>query len=112
MMQASCDLDGRAAIVTGAAQGLGLAIAETLAAHGARVALFDLQTAAVVEQARRIADEAGREMLGFACDTRDARQVAACVERAHEAFGSIDVLVNNAGIHRRGTPIDYRPADL
>jgi NAD(P)-dependent dehydrogenase (short-subunit alcohol dehydrogenase family) len=111
-MHGRFDLEGRAAIVTGAAQGLGLAIAEALAAHGARVAMLDLRADAVAEQAQRIAAEGGREILGLACDTRDLTQVETCVERVHDAFGSIDILVNNAGIHRRGTPVDYLPADL
>jgi NAD(P)-dependent dehydrogenase (short-subunit alcohol dehydrogenase family) len=110
-MNGRFDLEGRTAIVTGAAQGLGLAIAEALAEHGARVAMFDLREDAVAEQARRVAN-GDRETLGLACDTRDLTQVAECVERVYDIWGSIDILVNNAGIHRRGTPVDYRPEDL
>jgi gluconate 5-dehydrogenase len=88
-----------------------LAIAEALAEHGARVAMLDLRADAVAEQAQRLADE-GRETLGLACNTCDLAHVDECVERVQEAWGGIDILVNNAGIHRRGTPVDYRPEDL
>ena len=54
----------------------------------------------------------GRSVLGLACDVRDAGEVDACINLVVAKFGQIDILMNNAGIHRRGTPTDYREEDL
>ena len=111
-MAANFDLTGRVALVTGGAQGLGLAIARALAEHGATIALIDVQAAAVAASAKLLSLETGREFEGTACDTREKQQVETCVDRIAERYGRIDILVNNAGIHRRGTPTDYKPQDL
>ncbi len=111
-MTASFDLKNRVAVVTGAAQGLGLAIARALAAHGASLAMFDVQADAVSVAAREVSQATQRDAEGLACDTREKDQVDACVRETVERFGRIDILVNNAGIHRRGTPTDYKPQDL
>ncbi|MFN0056165.1 MAG: SDR family NAD(P)-dependent oxidoreductase [Planctomycetales bacterium] len=111
-MNSPFDLTGRVALVTGGAQGLGAAIAGTLAAQGATLALLDLQAEAVAELAEQLAAEFGRPVLGIGCDTRDQTAVTECVERTVAELGTIDILVNNAGIHRRGTPDNYRPQDL
>lgn len=93
------DLTGQVAIVTGASQGIGRAVAETLAANGARVA-------AVARNAEKLASlvaavgEAGGEAKAFPCDVSDAAAVNATVEAIVEAFGKVDILVNNAGITR------------
>lgn len=106
------DLTGRVAVITGGAQGLGAAIAASLARQGASLALLDLQAEVVQEVAAHVQRVTGRPALGLACDVRDAGQVEACIEVVVARFGQIDILVNNAGIHRRGTPTDYRPEDL
>ena len=106
------DLQGKVAVVTGGAQGLGAEIARQLAMHGAAVAMLDVQAAAIEIAANQLSHETGRQTLGLACDVRDAVAVSASVQQIFERFGQIDILVNNAGIHRRGTPNDYRPEDL
>lgn len=90
---------GRVAVVTGAAQGIGAATARRLSAEGARVAVVDLD----VERARRTADEiagAGGEASGIGCDVTDGAAVSAMIDGVVEAYGRLDVLVNNAGITR------------
>ena len=82
------DLDGRVAVVTGGAQGIGRAVAERFIASGARVALWDRDRDLVEETARAIGAQ------GVAIDVTDPAAVAAAVE----ARGQVDILVNNAGI--------------
>ncbi|RHW25714.1 3-oxoacyl-ACP reductase FabG [Nocardioides immobilis] len=89
-------LEGRSAVVTGAAQGIGLEIARTLVAHGARVTLADRDGAKAEEAARAL----GSAARGVACDVTSEFDVAALVSEAVEEYGGLDILVNNAGITR------------
>ena len=84
----------RVAIVTGAANGIGWAVAQSLAREGYHVALLDLNGQMAVARAR----ELGPAHLGLACDVSSESGVAAAVQAVQAAFGQIDVLVNNAGI--------------
>jgi NAD(P)-dependent dehydrogenase (short-subunit alcohol dehydrogenase family) len=111
-MPGTFDLSGRVAVITGGAQGLGAAIARTLADQGARIALLDLQAEAVHKSAAHINWVTNRPTLGLACEVRDRKQVDDCIDQVVAQFGQIDILVNNAGIHRRGSPTDYKPEDL
>ena len=98
------ELSGRVAIVTGAARGIGLAIAERLSRAGAGVVIADVAeegSAAAVERLR----EAGGKAVGAVADVTRSEEVAAMVERALEAFGGLDILVNNAGITGRDAPL-------
>lgn len=88
-------LQGRCAVVTGGAQGIGLAIARRLAADGARVAVLDMD-----EAAARAALPAGEGHLGLACNVADSASVDAVFARIADAFGGVDILVNNAGTGR------------
>jgi NAD(P)-dependent dehydrogenase (short-subunit alcohol dehydrogenase family) len=94
------ELEGKRTLVTGAARGLGLAIAQLFAERGARVALADLDGAAV-EQA---AAELGRESLGLQCDVTKPQNVQKAIADTVAAFGGLDVMINNAGIEI-GKPI-------
>jgi 3-oxoacyl-[acyl-carrier protein] reductase len=85
-------MQGRTAVVTGAAQGLGEAIARTLGARGANVVLADVNE----EGARRVAGEIGAATRAVAADVRDPAAIERLVAEAEDAFGPIDILVNNA----------------
>jgi NAD(P)-dependent dehydrogenase (short-subunit alcohol dehydrogenase family) len=89
-------LDGKTAIVTGGARGIGGAIARCLAEEGARVAILDLDAAA----ARATAGELGRGAIGLAADAADEASIAGAVGRAAAELGGLDVMVNNAGAAR------------
>jgi len=93
------DLTGQVAIVTGASQGLGRAIAECLAANGASVAIVARNATKLAEVAAGIR-AAGGQAEEFPCDVSQAEAVTAAVEAIHTKLGRIDILVNNAGVTR------------
>ena len=95
------DLRGRTALVTGAGSGLGRAIAEALAEHGARVAILDRDPDAAAGASRRI-DQAGGTALTIVADVAGDGVAAAAVGRVVDAWGHLDILVNNAGIGELG----------
>jgi NAD(P)-dependent dehydrogenase (short-subunit alcohol dehydrogenase family) len=97
MHEADFDVAGRTAIVTGASQGIGRAIAETLAAGGADVAICSRDIDRVGPVADDINDEAEGDALAVECNVRERDQVEAFVEETVEEFGDVDALVNNAG---------------
>jgi len=84
------------AVVTGAARGIGLAIAEWFLAHGHRVAMVDIDGETLMRVATAVA--VPERVLAIHCDVSDPAQVAVAVERIEEGFGRIDALVNNAGV--------------
>ena len=89
-------LAGRTALITGAAQGIGLAVAQRFAAEGARLVLVDLN-ADKVEAAAAQLREAGAAALAVAADVTAAADVKAAVECALREYGALDIVVNNAG---------------
>lgn len=93
-------LDGRTAVITGGAQGIGFAIAERFVAEGARVVLGDLDLAATEAAAKRLGDQSATAVR---CDVTDGAAVDALLAHAIVTFGSLDVMVNNAGITRDAT---------
>lgn len=89
--------EGKVAVITGAARGIGQAIAVDLAERGADVALCDLKKEWLDETVAAIESQ-GRKALALAVDVGESEAVNACVKEALGAFGRIDVMVNNAGI--------------
>ncbi|MDF1855355.1 SDR family oxidoreductase [Pseudooceanicola sp.] len=93
-------LQGKTAIVTGAAQGFGAGIARRFAEQGARVMVADIQGEAAAKMAAEI------DGIGCAVDVGDGASVQAMVEAANAAFGQVDILVNNAGISHMPKPME------
>ncbi|HEX4901748.1 MAG TPA: SDR family NAD(P)-dependent oxidoreductase [Acidimicrobiales bacterium] len=96
-------LDGRAAVVTGAASGIGLAVATALAAEGVRVLLTDHDAAALdvaVDGVRALVE--GADVDGMVVDVRDPDAVEAAADRAVERFGGLHIAMSNAGIVNGG----------
>jgi len=104
-------LTGRGAVVTGAASGIGAAIAEVLAAAGARVALGDVDVAGAEEVARRIR-ESGADARALRCDVASRGDVDALADGAQAAFGRIDVMCNVAGVPSDGPLADVSEREL
>ena len=92
-------LAGKVAIVTGAARGIGKAVATHLASEGATVVIADINAKAAGETAAEL-EAAGRTAMGCPLDVTNPAQVAAMVEAVLARYGRIDILVNNAGITR------------
>jgi len=95
-------LKDRVAIVTGAARGIGKAIAWAFVREGAKVALVDVEKAPLEDFQEEIRRKGGQS-VAILCDVSKATEVKKMVDQVQRAFGRIDILVNNAGIIRRGT---------
>jgi 3-oxoacyl-[acyl-carrier protein] reductase len=94
-------LDGRTAVVTGAAQGIGLEIARTLAENGARLVIGDVDAAAIE---KAVAELGGPTVaVGAPCDVRRAADLESLLALADSEAGPLDIMVNNAGITRDST---------
>jgi len=91
-------LEGKVAVVTGAAQGIGKGIATTLAGEGAVVVLLDIQEQKVADVAAEIHQKTGRTTRSRRLDVADGNGIRSVVEAIEQEFGRIDVLVNNAGV--------------
>ncbi|MFW0873043.1 3-oxoacyl-ACP reductase FabG [Rhodococcoides corynebacterioides] len=92
-------LTGRTALITGGAQGIGLAIATVFAENGANIVLADLNE----DAARTAAGSLAAPAVGVRCDVTSAADVNAAVAATVDRFGSLDIMVNNAGITRDAT---------
>lgn len=93
-------LEGKVALVTGAAYGIGFAIAEAYARSGARIA-FNCRSQEHMDKALAAYREKGIDARGYLCDVTDEAQVGAMVKAIEAELGTIDILVNNAGIIKR-----------
>lgn len=91
------EFEGKTAVVTGAAKGIGWGIAKVFAERGAKVVIVDWDEETGEKTAQELSD-AGHEVLFVACDVSQEDQVKAMVQKAMDAYGRIDVLVNNAGV--------------
>jgi 3-oxoacyl-[acyl-carrier protein] reductase len=104
------ELEGRVAMVTGGAQGIGRAIALNLAEGGAHIALTDMQRPKLDEVVKEI-EGRGRKALALCVDITDVEAVQAMVDQALEALGKVDILVNNAGITRDSLAMRMKTGD-
>lgn len=95
------DLDGRVAVVTGGARGIGLGCAECLSAAGAAVVIADIDFA----QAQKSADALAGRLLAVEHDVRDGKSAVALAAKTNEAYGHTDILVNNAGVGPKPGPV-------
>lgn len=95
-------LEGRTAVVTGAAGGIGVAVVEKLAEMGTSVALLDMNHTAAIEAAGSLSDQ-GIKAIGIHCDVTNEDSVKKAFDEVRSHFGTIDILINNAGIIRHET---------
>ena len=103
-------LKDKVAIITGAARGIGFAIAETLAQNGTLSVIIDLNKDDVDIAVQKI-DDAGLKAIGYACDVTDSENLGNVFKDIHSKFEKIDILVNNAGITRDGLLMKMKEAD-
>lgn len=103
-------LENKTALITGAASGIGSAIAALFAREGAALALLDIDAAAAEVSARRLAD-AGHHAIAVQADVSNADEVQHAVAQAKEAIGRIDILINGAGINVFRDPLTLSDAD-
>jgi 3-oxoacyl-[acyl-carrier protein] reductase len=111
MSRSSYPLAGKVALVTGGSRGIGAAIVRRLAEDGADVAFSYAASANRAEDLVKEIEASGREALAIRADQAVPRDVAALVQKAHEVFGRLDVLVNSAGVFVTGMVTDEK-ADL
>ncbi len=104
-------LSGKVAIITGAARGIGRACAERFAREGAKVIVADVDQARGQETVAAIS-AGGTETLFVACDVGDSVQVSGLIAASVDAFGSLDVLVNSAGILQNADFLDVTEQDF
>ncbi len=103
------ELRGKVAVVTGAASGIGLGLAERFAAEGMKVVLADIEAKPLDAAVERLRGE-GAEVIGVVTDVVDAASVQALADRTIEAFGAVHVVCNNAGV-MTGAPFSEFPAE-
>ncbi|MCS4505535.1 Diacetyl reductase [(S)-acetoin forming] [wastewater metagenome] len=104
-------VEGKVALVTGAAQGIGLGIAKRLAKDGFSIALVDLKEDKLAGAAREV-EALGAKTTTFAADVGDRDAVYAAVDHAEEALGGFDVMVNNAGIAQVNPIVSVTPEEV
>ena len=104
-------LEGKIALVTGASQGLGKAIALKLAANGADVAVIYVGPEEPALETCKEIEALGRRAVSYVCDVRDEKAVEETVAAVKKDLGKVDILVNNAGVTRDGLMVTMKDAD-
>lgn len=100
-------LDGKTAVVTGGAGGIGEALALGLGYHGARVVVSSRNQDAITAVAKRIVEETGSEAVAIACDVTSEESVQALADQVVSEYGRIDILVNAMGMNIKHPALDY-----
>ena len=104
-------LEGKIALITGASQGLGKAIALKLAANGADVAVIYVGPEEPALETCKEIQALGRRAVSYPCDVRDEKAVEETVAAVKKDLGKVDILVNNAGVTRDGLMVTMKDAD-
>ncbi len=104
--------ENKTAVVTGASQGIGLAVARKLASQGANIAIIYVGNQETGENAKKEIEQLGVKVGLYYCDVSDFEASKACVDQIIEEFGGIDILVNNAGIVRDKLALKMTEADF
>jgi NAD(P)-dependent dehydrogenase (short-subunit alcohol dehydrogenase family) len=102
-------LEGRTAVITGGASGIGYAIAGGLAREGANVVIADIHPA-LEQSARELSERSGRAVIGMRMDVTDPAQVEQTMAAVVEQYGGLHILGNIAGIYKRHTVIEMTPS--
>ena len=104
------DFQGKVAVVTGAASGIGLAVTERFVAEGMKVVMADVEQGALDREVKRLSEEGG-DVLGVICDVRDTEAVQNLADRTLEHYGAVHVVFNNAGVAPGGPMLETTPQD-
>ena len=104
-------LEGKTAIVTGGAQGIGSVVAMRMAEVGANIVIFDMQEEKARKTAKEIAEATGKKTAAYGVDVTDPVQVKAAIEQADADMGGLDLLFNNAGIVLHKSAYDVTPVE-
>ena len=110
-MEKMFSLEGKVALVTGGAYGIGFAIAESLANVGAKI-VYNVISEADMEKAKKNYDDAGIEAKGYICDVTDEAGVQKMIADIEKELGGVDILVNNAGIIKRVPMVEMAVEDF
>jgi NAD(P)-dependent dehydrogenase (short-subunit alcohol dehydrogenase family) len=105
-------LVGRTALITGGSKGLGYAMAEALASAGASVAICSRTPGEAQSAAIDLAAKSGAKITGYCADVTDQASVSALIEQVNADFGSIDILINNAGVNVRKPTLELEEEDF
>ncbi|MEF9916712.1 MAG: glucose 1-dehydrogenase [Lachnospiraceae bacterium] len=104
-------LEGKVAIVTGGAQGIGKVVATRMAEVGADIVIFDKQEEKAQDAAKEIANSTGKRTLAYGVDVTDPNQVEKAIAQAGQEMGTLDLLFNNAGIVIHKSTNDVKPEE-
>ena len=104
------DFQGKVAVVTGAASGIGLGVTERFVAEGMKVVMADVEQGTLDREVKRLS-EGGGDVLGVICDVRDPEAVQNLADRTLEHYGAVHVVFNNAGVAPGGPMLETTPED-